>query len=152
GTIMRRTLDADTPRPAPAMHYPRATRGLFFNAEGRQVVPDLLERMNAEHVASQPFRLSADPGRSGDGYNLDETWGRYGAGGVAIRHVDAAGVPRVLIMKSGLGYSQSNWQLPGCAMHSNEKPAEGVAREVVEELGLTEDDLALLVLQGTYTT
>lgn len=86
-------------------------------------------------------------GASGDGWTRTADgrtgpWGQYGAAGLMLRHVDAQGVERFLMVERGPGISDpGKWQFPGGAKDQHESFYNGATREVVEELGF--DDNAL---------
>ncbi|GGO76969.1 hypothetical protein GCM10012289_55520 [Nonomuraea cavernae] len=102
--------------------------------------------------ASSPFQILADRGRSGDGYASPGLWGKYGAAGVLIKHVDANGIPRFLLVQRGPEVSSNagKWQLPGGALDSKESAPQGVARELREELGVGQEYLNTLEFTGTH--
>ncbi|MGW1738875.1 NUDIX domain-containing protein [Nocardia sp. NPDC001965] len=91
---------------------------------------------SSENAEPSPFQVlaAADRGRSGDGYVVPGVWGKFGAAGLIFRHVDDNGVETFLMTKTGPGFSQNNWQLPGGAKNELETTAQGAARETVEEL------------------
>lgn len=91
-------------------------------------------------------------GKSGDGMYAPGMWGRYGAAGVMMRHVDERGTPRyLLVQRANPGGNQWKWQLPGGALEQNETPAQGAAREAFEEIGATPELLESLTLRGEHT-
>lgn len=98
----------------------------------------------------ESFEALADPGRNGDGYAAPGLWGKYGAAGVMIRHVDKQGTERFLLLQRGPGVSSRRgmWQLPGGALDSNENAHQGVARETYEELGASRTYLRSLTPVG----
>ncbi|WP_157382978.1 ADP-ribosyltransferase [Nonomuraea coxensis] len=98
-----------------------------------------------------PFRILDNPGRSGDGYVDGGLWGRYGAAGVLIRSTDQL-EPRYLLMRQSQNVSNAGkWQLPGGALESLERPVNGAARELSEELGVDQSYLDKLQLKGEHT-
>ena len=86
------------------------------------------------------FEILDDPGSNGDGYFADafpeKLWGKYGAAGVMLRHVDENGTPRYLVVQRGpiVSSNKGKWQLPGGALNSKENDYQGTARELWEEL------------------
>lgn len=94
--------------------------------------------------------LPADQrGQSGDGHFAPKIWGKYGAAGVMMRHVDENGVARFLLVKANT-YNSKRWQLPGGALEELETPEQGAAREVHEELGFTQEFLHYMTPIGTH--
>jgi 8-oxo-dGTP pyrophosphatase MutT (NUDIX family) len=94
------------------------------------------------------LKKATNPGQSGDGWLTLPNggrgpWGKYGAAGLLLRHVDPNdGKERYLMVQRGPGISDpGKWQFPGGAIDSNESPYEGGAREVIEELGFKDSDL-----------
>jgi 8-oxo-dGTP pyrophosphatase MutT (NUDIX family) len=94
------------------------------------------------------LKQSKNPGARGDEWmstrSGNRVWGKYGAAGLMLRHVDpVTGEERFLIAQRGPGISNpGKWQLPGGAIESLEKPVEGATRETLEELGFKESDFA----------
>lgn len=88
-------------------------------------------------------------GKSGDGHFAPKIWGKYGAAGVMMRHVDENGVERFLLVKANTTNSK-RWQLPGGALEELETPEQGAAREVHEELGFTQEFLHGMTPIGTH--
>jgi 8-oxo-dGTP pyrophosphatase MutT (NUDIX family) len=84
---------------------------------------------------------ATDKGRSGDGWSVNPDgstgpWGKYGAAGALLAHVDSAGTRRYLMVQRGPGISDpGKWQFPGGAIDSKETPHQGATREIIEELG-----------------
>lgn len=78
---------------------------------------------------------------SGDGYveTADGTrfWGKYGAAGVLLRHVDDDGQQWFLLAQRSAGVHNGNlqWALPGGAIDAHETPLEAALREFDEEIG-----------------
>lgn len=120
--------------------------------------------VNQSHVtdpAGTLGLLSVKPksqrGKSGDGWTSTSSggrgpWGQYGAAGLMLRHVDANGEERFLMVERGPGISDPGmWQFPGGAKEEKETFHEGAAREVVEELGFQESDLDTARVHGTHT-
>lgn len=98
-----------------------------------------------------------DRGTSGDGWTRlpnggTGPWGKYGAAGVMLRHVDPAdGKERFLMVQRGPGISDpGKWQFPGGAIDSKESPHEGAARETVEELGFKASDMLSARVHGHH--
>lgn len=90
-------------------------------------------------------------GKSGDGMYAPGMWGKYGAAGVMMRHVDERGTPRyLLVQRANPGGNQWKWQLPGGALEQNETPAQGAAREAFEEIGASPELLANLTPRGEH--
>jgi 8-oxo-dGTP pyrophosphatase MutT (NUDIX family) len=96
-------------------------------------------------------------GQSGDGWfrlknGQSGPWGKYGASGLMLRHVDPAdGKERFLMVQRGPGISDpGKWQFPGGAKESKENYFEGATREVVEELGFKDADLAGARVHGFH--
>ena len=84
---------------------------------------------------------SARRPRSGDGFvtaaDGGARWGRYGAAGVLVRHVDAEGVPWLfLARRSAFCHRGGTWGIPGGALDWGEEPLEGALREFGEEIGV----------------
>lgn len=88
-------------------------------------------------------------GKSGDAHFAPKIWGKYGAAGVMMRHVDDDGIARFLLVKANTTNSK-RWQLPGGALEELETPEQGAAREVHEELGFTQDFLHNMTPIGTH--
>src|ERR1035437_1147278 len=69
------------------------------------------------------------------GRNHDH-WGRYGAAGLLLRHVDEQGTPRFLMtLRSPHVMSGNTWSIPGGARMKYEPPEAAAHREAHEELG-----------------
>jgi 8-oxo-dGTP pyrophosphatase MutT (NUDIX family) len=91
-------------------------------------------------------------GKSGDGMYAPGMWGKYGAAGVMMRHVDERGTPRyLLVQRANPGKNQWKWQLPGGALEQNETPAQGAAREAFEEIGAMPELLESLQPRGEHS-
>jgi len=79
---------------------------------------------------------------SGDGFvriaDGSQRWGRYGAAGLLVRHVDAAtgAASYFLALRSQLTHMGGTWAIPGGALTSSESPVEAALREFREEIGL----------------
>lgn len=98
---------------------------------------------------------SSSPGKRGDEWVKTaaggEVWGKYGAAGLLLRHVDDQGVERYLMAERGPGISNpGKWQFPGGAIESLEKPYEGGTRETLEELGFKDSDLLDAAVHGHH--
>lgn len=87
------------------------------------------------------LKQATSKGQSGDGFTRKVNggsgpWGKYGAAGVMLRHVDSSGTERYLMIERGPGISDpGKWQFPGGAIDSLETPHQGATRETTEELG-----------------
>ena len=79
---------------------------------------------------------------SGDGFvqlaDGSRRWGRYGAAGLLVRHVDpATGVTSYFVaLRSELTHMGGTWAVPGGALAHDETPVEAAVREFREEIGL----------------
>lgn len=101
------------------------------------------------------LKQSKNPGQRGDEWvtaaNGKRVWGKYGAAGLMLRHVDQNGTERFLIAQRGPAISNPGyWQLPGGAIESNETFAEGATRETLEELGFKEADFSAARVHGYH--
>ena len=119
----------------------------------RATVPSTGKLDADESPATAPangFEILADSGDNGDGYHSAGLWGKYGAAGVMMRHVDEKGTERFLLVQRGplVSSNKGMWQLPGGALNSKENPYQGTARETNEELGATPEYLAGLTPKG----
>src|SRR5450755_2697483 len=88
-----------------------------------------------------PEALTVMARRSGDGYITcaqgHRHWGRYGAAGALLRHVDPQGQERYLLThRSPEVHEGGTWGIPGGAMDLGEAPHEAAFRETEEELGV----------------
>jgi 8-oxo-dGTP diphosphatase len=77
---------------------------------------------------------------SGDGFitlgDGSQRWGRFGAAGVLVRHVDDDGEPHFfLALRSSFTHKGGTWAVPGGALNHGEPPLEGALREFAEEIG-----------------
>lgn len=77
---------------------------------------------------------------SGDGFvtlaDGSRRWGRFGAAGVLVRHVDVDGdVAYFLARRSMHTHNGGTWAIPGGALDHGETPLEGALREFAEEIG-----------------
>lgn len=110
-------------------------------------------RTSVDVPDSNPFRIlsKSERGKSGDGMYAPGMWGKYGAAGIMMRHVDDSGKARYLVVqRANPGKNQWRWQLPGGAIDENETPAQGAAREAFEEVGATPELLAQLTPRGEH--
>jgi 8-oxo-dGTP diphosphatase len=87
-----------------------------------------------------PDGTARRPG-SGDGFvtvaDGGLRWGRYGAAGVLVRHVDVEGVPWLfLARRSPFCHRGGTWGIPGGALDWGEEPLQGALREFGEEVGI----------------
>jgi 8-oxo-dGTP diphosphatase len=78
---------------------------------------------------------------SGDGFiqvaDGSHRWGRFGAAGVLVRHVDGDGVPHFFLARRSLHcHNGGTWAIPGGALDHGEEPLEGALREFSEEIGV----------------
>jgi 8-oxo-dGTP pyrophosphatase MutT (NUDIX family) len=102
------------------------------------------------------LKESKNPGARGDEWlstaSGNRVWGKYGAAGLMLRHVDpVTGEERFLMAQRGPKISNpGKWQLPGGAIESLEQPAEGATRETLEELGFKASDLAAARVHGVH--
>lgn len=79
-------------------------------------------------------------GASGDGFvtlaDGSRRWGRFGAAGILLRHVDVAGEPHYFVaLRSAWTHKGGTWAMPGGALDEGEQPLEGALREFSEEIG-----------------
>jgi 8-oxo-dGTP diphosphatase len=77
---------------------------------------------------------------SGDGFvtlgDGSQRWGRFGAAGVLVRHLDDAGEPHFfLALRSSWTHKGGTWAVPGGALNHGEAALEGALREFAEEIG-----------------
>lgn len=100
---------------------------------------------------------SKNPGVSGDDWiyppGHPKVWGKYGAAGLLIKHVDPnTGEERFLMVQRGPRISDpGKWTFPGGAIESKETPHEGATRETIEELGLKDDQFKDALVHGDHT-
>jgi 8-oxo-dGTP pyrophosphatase MutT (NUDIX family) len=77
--------------------------------------------------------------RSGDGFvtagDGQPRWGRFGAAGVLVRHVDGDDHWFFLALRSQHTHRGGTWAIPGGALDEGETPIEGALREFAEEIG-----------------
>ena len=75
-------------------------------------------------------------------------WGRYGAAGLLLRHIDPGGTVNVLLQHRAVwSHHGDTWGLPGGARDSHESAEEAALREAYEESGL---DRTLVEIKGTW--
>lgn len=77
---------------------------------------------------------------SGDGFvtlaDGSRRWGRFGAAGILVRHLDPIGEPHFFVaLRSSWCHNGGTWAVPGGALDQDETPLEGALREFVEEVG-----------------
>ncbi len=89
---------------------------------------------------------------SGDGFVTlpDGTvrWGRYGAAGVLVRHVEGDGTVWFFLARRSMHtHLGGTWAIPGGALDHGEQPLEAALREFAEEIGVTLDDHGYEVAQ-----
>jgi 8-oxo-dGTP diphosphatase len=87
-----------------------------------------------------PVALGRGGRGSGDGFvtlaDGSVRWGRYGAAGVLVRHVDAQGGHWYFLARRSVHTHQGGtWAVPGGALDHGESPLEGALREFGEEIG-----------------
>lgn len=64
-------------------------------------------------------------------------WGRHGAAGLFLRHIDETGTTSVLLQhRAGWSHHGGTWGLPGGARDSHETAEDAALREATEETGL----------------
>lgn len=86
---------------------------------------------------------------SGDGWVTASDgrvfWGRFGAAGLLLRHIDAEGVTRFLLAQRSTRVHRGHgeWAIPGGAIDSHETPLEAALREFGEEIGPMPEQWAL---------
>lgn len=101
---------------------------------------------------------ATDKGTGGDGWITTpggkQLWGKYGAAGVLLQHVDPqTGEKRYLMVQRGPAISDpGKWQFPGGAIDSKETFHQGGAREVIEELGFKADAMKAAQVHGEHTS
>lgn len=77
---------------------------------------------------------------SGDGFlrlaDGSVRWGRFGAAGVLLRHLDDEGEPWFFVARrSEWCHEGGTWAVPGGALNAGEAPLDGALREFGEEIG-----------------
>jgi 8-oxo-dGTP pyrophosphatase MutT (NUDIX family)/2'-5' RNA ligase len=123
--------------------------------------PELLDALAKPKVDPSAEKLTVLPpglrGQNGDGRAVlasgaQGPWGKYGASGIVLRHVDpATGEERFLMVKRGEGVDQpGKWAFPGGAKDELETVYQGAARELVEELGVQPSALSDARVQGVH--
>lgn len=86
---------------------------------------------------------------SGDGWVEDPHgnvyWGRYGAAGLLLRHVDDDGTAQYLLAQRSTRVHRGHgeWAIPGGAIDAHETPLDAALREFAEEIGAIPDGWAL---------
>jgi 8-oxo-dGTP pyrophosphatase MutT (NUDIX family) len=77
---------------------------------------------------------------SGDGFvtaaDGQPRWGRFGAAGVLVRHVDGDERWFFLARRSQHTHRGGTWAIPGGALDHGESPLDGALREFAEEIGV----------------
>lgn len=87
---------------------------------------------------------------SGDGWvtlaNGRVQWGRFGAAGLLLGHLDADGTERFLLAKRAAWVHRGHgtWSVPGGAIDAHEDPVTAALREFDEEIGSVPDGWRLL--------
>ncbi|HEX7167511.1 MAG TPA: NUDIX domain-containing protein, partial [Acidimicrobiales bacterium] len=82
------------------------------------------------------------PRVSGDGFvtaaDGRPRWGRFGAAGVLVRHVDreTGEASYFLARRSEHTHLGGTWAIPGGALDHGEEPIDGALREFGEEVGV----------------
>jgi 8-oxo-dGTP diphosphatase len=72
-------------------------------------------------------------------------WGRHGAAGLLLRHVDSAGRRWVLLQhRAWWSHHGGTWGVPGGARKANETPEQAALRETVEEVDIDLTGVRLL--------
>ena len=78
--------------------------------------------------------------RSGDGWVVaadgHRRWGRFGAAGVLVRHVEGDDHWYFLARRSSYTHRGGSWAIPGGALDEGETPLEAALREFGEEIGV----------------
>ena len=81
---------------------------------------------------------------SGDGFvtaaDGRPRWGRYGAAGILVRHLDGDTPWYFLARRSEHTHRGGTWAIPGGALDLGEEPLDGARREFVEEIGIDLDE------------
>jgi 8-oxo-dGTP pyrophosphatase MutT (NUDIX family) len=131
----QKLIDYFTPPGTPPGQIPNQPAHIPANAvAGQNRYPDPGGRAGM-------LKQATNKGQSGDGFTRkinggSGPWGKYGAAGVMLRHVDSSGTERYLMIERGPGISDpGKWQFPGGAIDSLETPHQGATRETTEELG-----------------
>lgn len=87
---------------------------------------------------------------SGDGWvtlaNGRVLWGRFGAAGLLLGHVDDNGTQRFLLARRAAWVHRGHgtWSVPGGAIDSHEDPVSAALREFDEEIGRVPEGYDLL--------
>src|SRR3954453_23741295 len=66
-------------------------------------------------------------------------WGRHGAAGLLVRHVDGGTTHILLQHRAAWSHHGDTWGIPGGARDSHETPEQAALREAVEEAGIALD-------------
>lgn len=81
---------------------------------------------------------------SGDGFvtlaDGTRRWGRFGAAGLLVRHVDGGDVAYFVALRSQWCHQGGTWAIPGGARNEDEAPIDAALREFEEEIGLALSD------------
>jgi 8-oxo-dGTP diphosphatase len=93
--------------------------------------------------------------RSGDGFIVaadgQPRWGRFGAAGVLVRHVDGDDHWYFVARRSEYTHRGGTWAIPGGALDEGETPLDGALREFAEEIGIElADHIVAEVHQGDH--
>jgi 8-oxo-dGTP diphosphatase len=78
-------------------------------------------------------------------------WGRFGAAGVLVRHVDGDDHWYFLARRSEYTHLGGTWAIPGGALNEDETPLEAALREFGEEIGIAlPDHVVVQVHEGDH--
>lgn len=149
GPAAKKLIDRFTPAGTPLGTFPAPSAQIVGPATGTQT--------RLPSPRSGLLQQAKNSGQRGDEWLSSPTgtggrvWGRYGSGGILLRHVDANGVERYLMTQRGPAISDpGKWSYPGGAFESLEDPYQGATREVAEELGWTDADFAPAEVHGYH--